>query len=430
MEIVEKEDRLDKAQAQAEPEKGTRDTHETAPGKDAEREAPESATREAEQLRPETAPEAPGEKEVEDDIIFDNTPYPQPALSEYDLNPHNWQDEHGPTATKEDLEKWNAEHPEHPDAQRYAADQERMEKWKAEHPEKGAERATEAVREPVWDESVPSNTGEHEYLESSPEHSPIHGQQERMDDAMGGHGNGGKAPVQECMAPPAKADMTDWAAYAAADKAMEERRYEVKARVSWYGDRGPENNAERDIARSLAQEWDDLYKDIHAQMEKDRAIDPTAHPDPYLNPPAQAQAAQVEPEKSEPEKGPASEKETPPREEKAQPETAPREPEATRPPMDKLAQLVNMQIQAEKERDAAHNAKVMAELVGKQPEHVNDAGRAAYNEAVLGRDAVQAQRGQATAKGPQQAPSHDKSAAPAKPQPQQHKDKGGMEREM
>ncbi|WP_163098676.1 MobF family relaxase [Acidithiobacillus ferrianus] len=91
--------------------------------------------------------------------------------------------------------------------------------------------------------------------------------------------------------------------------------------------------------------------------------------------------------------------------EKAQSEPAPREPErAPMPPMDKMEKWAKTQ--------EAREASGMGKVLGS-------------------RQAEQAQRGQAPAKGPQ-APTYDKAPAPAKPQPatQQHKDKGGMEREI
>lgn len=130
-----------------------------------------------------------------------------------------------------------------------------------------------------------------------------------------------------------------------------------------------------------------------------------------LDPKNQAQQA-------EPEKGPApasvsNEREAP---------DAPREAEAANRdthPQDKLAQLVKMQMEQERN---AHNAKVMAEITGKHPEHANDAGRNASSmEARLGADA---------AKRLQQGvnlPAPDKTPAKAPAQPV-HKDKG-MERE-
>jgi hypothetical protein len=366
MEVTEKEDGLDpKAQAQQpEPEKGPvahgsekevtaqPEANPSAPGKDVDREAPESAPREAAQPQPADPDADLRDWKTHDQINAEHAA----AQAERDANPHSWVNEHGNRdATKAELEKWNSEHPDHPDAQRDA---------------RAAERATDSARgEPVWDESVPSATGgEHEYAESAQEPSP-HG--ERMGDAIGGsdpeHGHQQK---QECMAPQAKTDVHDFAASAAADKAMEERMDEVKARVSWYGDRAPQNDVEHGIARSLAEEHRDLYNQIHERMEKDRAMDPTAHPDPYLAP----KEATKEPQGPE-QKG-----------EIAHPERAQQQPEAARPPQDKLAQLVKMQMEQERN---AHNAKVMAEaeIAGKQPVH--EAGRNASSmEARLGSGAA------------------------------------------
>ena len=68
-----------------------------------------------------------------------------------------------------------------------------------------AERTTEAPvpQEPAWLEEVPAVTSEHEYLESEPEPSPIHGQQqERMEDAaMGEGGDSSKEPAQQTHTP-------------------------------------------------------------------------------------------------------------------------------------------------------------------------------------------------------------------------------------
>ena len=290
-------------------------------------------------------------------------------------------------------------------------------------PGKDAEReaATPAPREPDWFEDVPAVTSEHEYLESEPEPSSPHDmKQERMEDAMGegGGGNSNGKPAFECMAPPAKGLDIDWAAEAETERQMRERIeiVEGRCRASEAGlslcgveERIRRSNDIETARASLIRERDELYKEIHARMEKDRETNPNAHPDPFLAPPREAG--------KEPEKAVVGEKEAAPeREEKAQgqPEATPREPE--RLSTEQMKPWAEYLAEQEKERNA-YNAKVMAEMIRVRPEHVHEAGRDASGiEARLG------------AKGAQQFRSGINN--PPKQPPTQHKDKGGMEREM
>ena len=339
MEIVEKEDILDpKNQAQqAEPEKGPASASN-------ERETPESAPREAEKAQPEaerdTHETAPAEKEV----------------------------------TEAELTQ---------DQQAQAIE-----------PEKDAERAAESAMA-VWDESVPV-ADEHEYYPDSQGQEPAHPHgQERMDDATGQHHP--REGVHEFAAPPEKAvDQPDWAAHAEVERIMKERDIEhERLRAVNHSHIGGSGVDQLKSDRQLGQDRSDLYHEIHERMEKDRAIDPTAHPDPYLSSPQkQGQGQEL---KGEPKTEKGQTQAAPERVQSESPERPPM------PPMDKMKKWVETQ----------------------KPERAEDAGRAASGiEARIGADAAKRLQQHGV-----NQPTHDKAPAKAPAQPV-HKDKGGMEREI
>jgi electron transport complex protein RnfC len=332
MEIVEKEDSLNPkaAQAQTEPEKSPAQREEraqpepeaaqAAPGKDAEREAPEGATR---------TEQEPAERQAAPQLLHD------------------------------------------------------------ERAEKNAERATEAAREGVvWDESVPSNTGEHEHAGSAaaPEPSPIHGQNDGATRPQEK-----EKPFEPYISPEDKEKIREEVREAIRTSPLVEYERAQKALIG-----SQSYGHDPQAAARLQEKANDAWMRLHYPQQEAKA---------------QAQAAQAEPEKLE--KGPATgEKETPQREEPAprEPERAPMPP---MPPMDKMEKWAKTQ---------------EAPGLARDRDHVHEAAHEATSiEKVLGpRQAEQAQRGYNQEKTPQ-----NQVKAPAKQQPAQHKghDKP-MEREI
>ncbi|MBU2718918.1 relaxase domain-containing protein [Acidithiobacillus ferridurans] len=397
MEIVEKEDSLDKAQAapskDVEPEKGpasvtdereapagaTREAEqreeraqpEPETAKETERAQPEAAQRDERARQPEAANAAPGKSEERE--TPDGAPRTEPEPAERQ------------TAPQELAPAWDESVPMPTGEHEYTGTGPEPSPYDPEKAEKAAERATEAARDQgvIWDENVPSNTGEHEYLESSPEsitarhHEPSDGVDRPRPQEK-------EKPYEPYISPEDKEKMREairnnpgpLAQYEAAQKAL------IGSRSHGHDPRE---------AQRLQEKANDAWMRLHYPEQ------------------AKAQTAQAEP-KAKPEKlekgAAAGEKETPQREERA-----PREPEATRPPMDKLAQLIKMQEQ--------------------RPERAEDSARETYNRSV--EDAVRGKVDIIVSHG-KQTPTHDKAptAAPAKPQqPAQHKghDKP-MEREI
>lgn len=202
MEIVEKED--------MEPEKGPASVSNEREAPDAPREA-EPANREAEKAQPaaerDTHETAPVEKEVTAQPA-ELTEYEKEGLAMVEAyrldaeerqarqhmaelneqvnspdNPHNWYDDHGRSvASQEEIQKWEAEHPEAAERYHRTPDQQAPEAEKD-----GAERATVSAMEPAWDESAPAPTSEQDYAESAPEPEHRQGQSQGMQDATLGH---------------------------------------------------------------------------------------------------------------------------------------------------------------------------------------------------------------------------------------------------